>query len=533
VVVNNPVTTSSFKVVGYVPTWSGNLVDVQYTKLTHINYAFLIPNYDGGYQGVSDPNRLNELVSRSHAAGVKVIISVGGGGGGDAFKSIVANAAYRTAFANNMLNFVNQYNLDGVDIDWEYPSDGVEANNFLLMMQELYSKMHSNGKLCTIAVIAYNSSSILNGVFNAIDFLNIMAYDENNYEHSTYALGVQSINYWVGRGLPVNKAVLGVPFYGRDKCCDYQTASYKDILAMGGSPNADTYNNQIGYNGIPTMKQKTAYAMQACGGIMIWELSQDAIGVNSLLSAINQVVVANTTPVPANLATGKQVTVSSTEAGSNVASNAVDGSYTTRWSSLYTDAEWLTVDLGAAYNVNRVKLTWEAAYGKDYTVQYSTDGSSWSTAKSITGNTDLVNDHTGLTGTSRYVRINGTARGTVYGYSVYELEVYGTPVTTMNLATNKPVSVSSTEVGANVAANAVDGQYSTRWSSLYSDAQWLTVDLGATYNVNRVKITWEAAYGKDYRITASSDGVNWVTLKTIVGNTALVNDHTDLTGTVR
>ena len=503
VVVNNSVTTSSFKVIGYVPTWSGNLADVQYAKLTHINYAFLIPNYDGGYQGVSDPNRLNELVSRSHAAGVKVIISVGGGGGGDAFKSIVANAAYRTAFVNNMLNFVNQYNLDGVDIDWEYPSDGVEANNFVLMMKELYSKMHSNGKLCTIAVIAYNGTSILNEIFNAIDFLNIMAYDENSYDHSTFALSVQSVNYWLGRGLPANKAVLGVPFYGRDRCCDYKTAAYKDILAMGGSPNADTYNNQIGYNGIPTMKQKTAYAMQACGGIMIWELSQDAIGVNSLLSAINQVVVTNTNPVPMNLAMGKPVTASSSEAGANVATNAVDGSYSTRWSSLYSDAQWLTVDLGATYAINRVKLTWEAAYGKDYRITGSVDGTTWFTLKTITGNTSLTNDLTGLTGNCRYISMNGTARGTVYGYSIYELEVYGSAVTNVNQAPSVSLTSPSTNASYNapasvtISANATDSDGSVTKVDFYSGSTLLFNDYTAPFTY-----TWTNVAAGTYAITA-------------------------------
>ncbi|HXA01742.1 MAG TPA: hypothetical protein VNW99_07130, partial [Cytophagaceae bacterium] len=67
-------TFAQFKVIGYLPTWAGNLSDVQYTKLTHINYAFLIPNSDGSYQAPSDPTRLTNLVTQAHANGVKVII---------------------------------------------------------------------------------------------------------------------------------------------------------------------------------------------------------------------------------------------------------------------------------------------------------------------------------------------------------------------------------------------------------------------------------------------------------------------------
>jgi hypothetical protein len=128
-----------------------------------------------------------------------------------------------------------------------------------------------------------------------------------------------------------------------------------------------------------------------------------------------------------NIALNKTATASSVEAVGNEASKAVDGSGTTRWSSAFSDPQWVSVDLGATYNVNRVKITWEAAYASAYQVQISSDGSVWNNMKSVTGNTTLVNDQTGLSGTGRYVRINGTARATAYGYSIFELEVYGTP----------------------------------------------------------------------------------------------------------
>ncbi|MFL5729235.1 MAG: carbohydrate-binding protein, partial [Cytophagaceae bacterium] len=488
---------AQFKVIGYLPTWGGNLADVQYTKLTHINYAFLIPTATGGYQAPDDPTRLQNLVSQAHANGVKVIISVGGGGGGDAFRTIVPNASYRTAFVNNMLNFVNQYNLDGVDIDWEFPSTGTEANNFLLLMQQLYTTMHNNGKLCTAAVVAYGGTSILNGVFNAVDFLNIMAYDENSYDHSTYDLAVKSVNYWIGVGLPASKAVLGVPFYGRDNCCAYKTVDYAAILAMGGSPNADTYNNQIGYNGIPTMKKKTSYAMQACGGIMIWSIDTDAKGTYSLLSAINEVVVANSNPVPDNLAKGKVVIVSSSESNANVStagSNATDGSYNTRWSSLFADPQWLSVDLGVNYSINRVKLTWEAAYATAYQIQTSTDGTNWTTIKSVTGNATTTNDNTGLSGIGRYIRIYGTARATAYGYSLYELEVYGTGI-------ESPYNGTPISLPGKIEAENYDlgGE-----GLAYHDAE--AANQGGAYRTDGVDIQATTDAGGGYNIGYTSDG---------------------------
>jgi len=127
-----------------------------------------------------------------------------------------------------------------------------------------------------------------------------------------------------------------------------------------------------------------------------------------------------------NLALNKAVTVSSTEAVGTPGSAAVDGNIGTRWSSTFSDAQWLYVDLGNTYNINRVKITWEAALARDYEVQVSPNASTWSPVRTVTGNTALVNDHTGLSASGRYVRINCTARGTAYGYSIFELEVYGT-----------------------------------------------------------------------------------------------------------
>ncbi|SEW43957.1 Por secretion system C-terminal sorting domain-containing protein [Chitinophaga sp. YR573] len=236
-----------------------------------------------------------------------------------------------------------------------------------------------------------------------------------------------------------------------------------------------------------------------------------------------------------NLALGKTVTVSSTETSALVAAYAVDGNSSTRWAStLGVDPQWITVDLGNTYSISEIKINWEAAYGKNFLVQVSADNTNWTTLQNVQNNTSLSNDFTNLSGSGRYVRIYGTARGTTYGYSIYELEVYGTLVSSPNIALSKSVTVSSVE-GAGLEGNyAVDGNTSTRWSAtMYTDPQWITVDLGSNYNISRVKITWEAAYAKDYLLQVSTDNTNWTTVKTIQGNTSLSNDHSSLSATGR
>jgi len=147
----------------------------------------------------------------------------------------------------------------------------------------------------TAAVIGDGGDYIVDGIFSITDYLVIMAYDDNNFQHSTFEVGTRCMNYWLNRGLPVAKAILGVPFYGHDSSKDPNSAdayvNYNTILSGGANAQLDV-NGSIGYNGIITMKSKTSYAMATGGGLAIWELSGDVTGTNSLLSAINQVVVA-------------------------------------------------------------------------------------------------------------------------------------------------------------------------------------------------------------------------------------------------
>lgn len=131
------------------------------------------------------------------------------------------------------------------------------------------------------------------------------------------------------------------------------------------------------------------------------------------------------TPVPGNLAAGQPVTASSVESGTSfTADKAVDSRTTTRWSSARTDPQWIYVDLGQSYNVNRVKILWEAAYGKSYQIQVSGDAANWTDAYATTTGDGGTDDLSFAAKGGRYVRMYGTQRGTTYGYSIWEFEVY-------------------------------------------------------------------------------------------------------------
>src|SRR5258706_3011143 len=262
---------------------------------------------------------------------------------------------------------------------------------------------------------------------------------------------------------------------------------------------------------------------------------------------------------------------------------AFDGSLTTRWASVQgVDPQWIYVDLGASYNISHVKLTWETAYGKSYQIQASPDAATWTNIYTTTTGDGGVDDLTGLTGSGRYVRMNGTVRGTGYGYSLWEFEVYGTSGGATNTATNTTAAATATRtntpVGAtltptptntlapatstptstvaagcgttNIALNktatsssnenagttpnlAVDGNGGTRWASAASDPQWIQIDLGSTQSICHVKLTWETAYGKSYQIQTSPDAATWTSIYTTTTGDGGTDDLTGFTGSGR
>ncbi len=124
-----------------------------------------------------------------------------------------------------------------------------------------------------------------------------------------------------------------------------------------------------------------------------------------------------------NLALNKSATESGHEAAFT-ANAAFDGNPDTRWSSLFSDPQWIAVDLGEVKTVSRVKLNWEAAYGRAYQIQVSTDGTSWEDAYSTTTGDGGIDDITFSPKNARYVKMLGTQRSTAYGYSLWEFEVY-------------------------------------------------------------------------------------------------------------
>ena len=250
----------------------------------------------------------------------------------------------------------------------------------------------------------------------------------------------------------------------------------------------------------------------AAGTSSVTVTATDGTGASGSTSFSWTVGSAGGTCGTTNLALNQPATASSAENAGTAAANAVDGNAGTRWSSAFSDPQWLQVDLGSSTSICKVVLQWETASGKAYQIQTSPDGTNWTTIYSTTngpGGTETLN----VSGTGRYIRMYGTARSTQYGYSLWEFQVYGsggvTTCGTANLALNQPATASSAENAGTAAANAFDGNAGTRWSSAFSDPQWVQVDLGASHTLCKVNLQWESAYATAFQVQTSNDGTTW------------------------
>jgi hypothetical protein len=308
-VIQNP-PPFGYYVVGYFPSYR-NLADVPDVKFRMTNvvvYAFYSVNTSGTLTAPASPTAtLTAVRDKARTNNSKVFLGINDGAAGN-FKNMATTAAGRNNFIKDVMNTVRANNLDGVDMDWEFPStsDGTDIT-FTALMKELSDSLHRDGRYylsCAITAGKYAGGfrdAIRNEIFPYVDIFNIMAYDDFNTtvpyrQHSDYTLATVCLNYWLNtRGMPAAKCVLGLPAYGRPSGIT-QTGTvltYKTILSQGGNPQLDSAivtaggftNYTIYYNGLYTVKRKAILAKQIANGVMMWEKWQDAIDATSLLKA--------------------------------------------------------------------------------------------------------------------------------------------------------------------------------------------------------------------------------------------------------
>jgi chitinase len=298
-----PIANASFRVVGYLRAHNvedGQAIKFDFSKITHLNIAFINPDAAGNF---STLNGLSALVAAAHAKNVKVLASIGGGLAPAYYTTLIADKGSRTKLVSSIAGLTDQYNLDGIDVDLE--GSFVDAN-YETFMVDLKKVLQPKRKLLTTAIATVYATQYTNKALAQFDFINIMSYDktgpwkpEKPGQHSPYNMAVEDLDYWAGtRGIAKEKLSLGLPFYGYGFGAGVrEDMTFADIIkTYPGAEDKDEVTVAAGgtmyYNGKPTIKSKTTLALQKAGGIMVWQLLQDAGGANSLLNIIDAEVKA-------------------------------------------------------------------------------------------------------------------------------------------------------------------------------------------------------------------------------------------------
>ena len=278
-----PAPTGGPIIVGYATYWDTRMPDP--TLLTHINYAFALIKDDFETLDIKKPARLTQIVGlKSQNPTLKVVLSVGGWGAGN-FSEMAADANHRKKFAENCVAAVNSYGLDGIDIDWEYPSSssaGISSspsdiNNFTLLMKDLRTAL-GNNKLLTIASYAGVKYYDFKNAAQYLDFINIMTYDMGRppYHHSalyssskTKNSCLESVEKHYQAGVPYNKLVLGVPFYG--KPASGESVDYVNLASSSYSQYTERWDDV----------SKVPYLVDASGTMVICYDNARSLGLKA------------------------------------------------------------------------------------------------------------------------------------------------------------------------------------------------------------------------------------------------------------
>lgn len=298
---NNPeeVKNKTARVVGYLSSDSFSKVNsIQFCKLTHLNIAFANPDKNGNLVFNGD---IDAVIKYAKSVNSKIVISISLAGGVISqeqavnWSSLIDKPENRPAFIQNILKFVKDHNLDGVDVDLEWDAVTTGYSGFVL---ELRKSLTDNKKLLTAALP--NNTRFVNitaAALNAFDFINIMAYDSTGpwspnkiEQHSSFEFAKEGIDFWHKlQNVSSEKLTLGVPFYGYNFTNAEVTSSTFGEIVQAGKQFADQdETGKIYYNGRPTIAKKVEFAAENTGGIMIWELAQDSFDEYSLLDVIHK-----------------------------------------------------------------------------------------------------------------------------------------------------------------------------------------------------------------------------------------------------
>ena len=284
-------TTVDFKQIAY---WSVSdeetLDEIDFSMLTHIIYSQVGVEANGDLimPTGDDLNEFKDMIEYAQDAGVFAMVSFGNSSD-SAFNSIAASNTALGDFADNVEELIEKYDLDGIDIDWRFPEDDDEGDLFEDLVKEISGRADDQGVLFSFVVDTgqdddATDDGVQDDVLDYADFMNVMALNttDNDDLHSSLEDAEDAIEYWTDRCVVKNRLVLAIPLYSAgDGVLSFNEIADDDLdnVCVDEASNVEDEDgnkyDDINYNGIPTVNDKTEYAQSNAGGVLLTSLEQD------------------------------------------------------------------------------------------------------------------------------------------------------------------------------------------------------------------------------------------------------------------
>jgi len=275
------------RIAGYLPNYRfADFDEKNAYGLTDILLFSVEPQADGTLDLSAIQNcpweKLEQLKKERN---IRLSVTIGGWDRSKHFAKVTTTPHLRQAFIQSITELVNDRQLQGVDLDWEHPHSTDEQIAYGTLLQELRDKLAPQTTVMTVTIAAWQQ--LPKSAIDAVDYVQLMAYDHDQ-EHSTLNKAQADVESLINRGIPHQKIVLGLPFYGR-QVRTREAFTYEQIqIRYAPLPFADRVDD-IYFNGPHTIREKVKFTLnRQLAGIMIWELGQDSSGQNSLLNAAVQ-----------------------------------------------------------------------------------------------------------------------------------------------------------------------------------------------------------------------------------------------------
>lgn len=279
------------RVIGYLPDYRlATFEESAASLVTDIIVFSAEPEASGKLNTQRLPaEQLKRLKQIKQRTCVELLLCVGGWERSKSFPELAASAATRQRFVQEAIRFCLDQRFDGIDLDWEHPANATEQHNYALLLQDLKVGFQEHGLSLSVTMAAWQQ--LPEAGFKAVDAVHIMAYDHQG-RHSTFDGARRDVQSLRDRGVPADKLMLGLPFYGRGVTKPDRVLTYAEIQqTYAPAPGKDEVDG-IYFNGPETLTLKVEYARQAgLQGVMIWELGQDATGQQSLLRIVRRVAI--------------------------------------------------------------------------------------------------------------------------------------------------------------------------------------------------------------------------------------------------